>query len=298
VTNVAKTDSRSRSPADQVSIRTSAYDKVSGLLISALLLLGTIVFLMFIVWLSSRLVFSQKSVPVKLVENVAGRGDHAAGFERDLEAPGMEEMPELAEPQIETSLAAVTEAVSTVAASQDVFDNPNTMTSRGEGGLGDSRPPGPLGEGDNIIPRWERWEVRWTATSLDSYSRQLDYFEVELAAIGGSQAIDYALHLSKARPDRRSGPPDKEKRLYMTWRRGTLEAFDKTLLARAGIAAEGRLILQFIPEKTEDQLARLEMQNGKGRNVKEFLKTVFGVQPTRDGFEFVVLDQRFRPAPP
>jgi hypothetical protein len=298
VTSIAKPQRKPDASADVVLIRTSAYDRVSSMLLAALLLVGASVFLMFLVWLSATLVFSQKSVPVKLVENIAGRGDHAAGFERDLEAPGMEEMPELAEPQLETALEAVTETVSSVAASMDVLDNPAAFTGKGQGGLGDSRPPGPLGEGENIIPRWERWEIRWTASGLSSYARQLDYFGVELAAAGGSRMIDYARNLSKPRPDRRAGPPDQEKRLYMTWRRGDLQASDKTLLGRAGIQTDGRLVLQFIPEDVENQLAAMEMENGKGRSVKEFLRTVFGVQPASGGFEFVILEQRFRPAPP
>jgi len=283
---------------DLVPISTSAYDRVSSMLITSLLLVGISVFLMFLIWLSSTLVFSQRSVPVKLVENVAGRGDHAAGFERDMEAPGMEEMPELAEPQIETTLEAVTETVSSLAASMDVLDTPSGQTSRGEGGLGDSRPPGPLGEGENIIPRWERWEVRWSATSLSGYARQLDYFQIELAVAGGTSQVDYAFNLGKPRPDRRSGMPDKENRLYMTWRAGTMEEMDRTLLARAGVPTEGRLILQFFPEVIEDQLAVLEMENARGRNVKEFLRTVFGVRPAGSGYEFFVVEQRFRPAPP
>lgn len=283
---------------EPVQLRVSAYDKVASLLISLLILIGLAVAIMFVIWLTMTLVFQQKSVPVKLVENVAGRGDHAEGFERDLEAPGLEEMPELAEPQLEATLEAVTDAVSSVAASMDVLDTPSTVTGKGEGGLGDSRPPGPLGEGEDIIPRWERWEVRWSATGLAEYARQLDFFKIELGAVGGSPNVDYAYNLTKPRPDRRSGPPEQEKRLYMTWKTGSLEAFDKALLARAGISYEGRLVMQFYPEEVEDRLAWMEMENGGGRSVKEFLKTVFGVRKTRSGYEFYIIEQRFRPAPP
>jgi hypothetical protein len=272
---------------------------VASLLISLLILIGAAVAIMFIIWLTATLVFSQRSVPVKLVENAAGRGDHAEGFERDLEAPGMEEMPELAEPQLEATLEAVTDAVSTVAASMDVINMAATSTSRGEGGLGDSRPPGPLGEGDNIIPRWERWEVRWTSSAISAYAQQLDYFKIELAAAGGSPNLDYAFNLSQPTPRRRSGPPKQEKRLYMTWRSGTLQAFDRILLTRAGIPSEGRLVMQFYPEEVEDRLAWLEMENAGGRSVKEFLKTVFGVRAARGGnYEFFVEEQRFRLPPP
>ncbi|MFV1965227.1 MAG: hypothetical protein ACC628_07360 [Pirellulaceae bacterium] len=300
MTTVADPHRKSPTPGEKrVQLRVSAYDNVASLLISLIILIGMAVGIMFVIWLTNTLVFRQKSVPVTLVENVAGRGDHAEGFERDLEAPGLEEMPELAEPQLEASLEAVTDAVTAVAASMDVLNTDSTVTGKGEGGMGDNRPPGPLGEGDDIIPRWERWEVRWISNSISAYARQLAFFKIEIGAAGGSPNVDYALNLSQPRPSRRTGPPDAEKRLYMTWREGNLQAFDRSLLSRAGVNTNGRLIMQFFPEEVEDRLAWIEMENGGGRSVKEFLRTVFGVRPTRGGeYEFYVFEQRFRPAPP
>jgi hypothetical protein len=234
-----------------------------------------------------------------LVENAAGRGDHAEGFARDLEPPGDEEMPELQEPQLQTSIQAVTDAITTVTASTDVFDSLAPVSNIGSQ-LGDSRPPGPLGEGDDIIPRFERWEIRWESNNLNAYAQQLDFFKIELGAIGGGRKeVDYAKNLSKSRPDARSGPSKTEKRLYMTWKGGTLREFDQQLLQRAGIAATGRTLMQFYPEEAEVSLAWIEMENAKKlghSSAKEFLRTVFGVRPQGRGYEFYVIDQRFRPA--
>lgn len=291
----------SRQHLVDLPIKTTNYDRVAGMLVSLLLLIGGSVGVLFIVWLTTVLVFAPAPVPVKLVENVAGRGDHAAGFARDLEAPGEEEMPELQEPQIQTALEAVTDAVSIVAASMDVFDTTSVTTSKGKGGLGDSRPPGPLGEGDNIIPRWERWEVRYISNSINAYAQQLDFFKIELGAAGGKPNIDYASNFGQGKPDTRQGPTKDEKRLYMTWKSGTLKQFDQQLLGRAGINTNGRMLMQFYPEETEDRLAWIEMENAKKLghpNVKEFLRTVFGVRAVGRGFEFHVIEQRFRPAPP
>jgi hypothetical protein len=86
----------------------------------------------------------------------------------------------------------------------------------------------------------------------------------------------------------------------MTWKGGTLREFDEQLLIRAGIATGNRTLMQFYSEETEDTLAWLEMEHAKtkGRSsAKEFLRTVFGVQPKGRGYEFYVIDQRFRPAP-
>ena len=282
-------------------IKVSSYDRVAALLISLLILIGFAVALMVVIWLTHTLVFRQQGVPVKLVENVGGRGDHAEGFERDLEAPGLEEMPELAEPQLEASLEALTDAVSSVAASMDVLNTDSTFTAQGEGGRGDSRPPGPLGEGDNIIPRWERWEIKWASSGLNAYAGQLDFFKIELGAAGGAPNVDYAFRLTRPSPQTRSGPSKEEKRLYMTWKGGTLEAFDRQLLQQAGIATQDRLIMQFLPEEVEDRLASIEMENAKSKghaSAKEFLRTVFAVQSVRGRLQFVVEEQLFRPAPP
>ena len=270
-------------------------------MISLLILIGFAVALMVVIWLTHTLVFRQQGVPVKLVENVGGRGDHAEGFERDMEAPGLEEMPELAEPQLEAALEAVTDTVTSVAASMDVLNTESLVTDQGQGGRGDSRPPGPLGEGDNIIPRWDRWEINWTSSTLDAYARQLDFFTIELGAAGGAPHVDYAFNVAQTSPQTRSGGSKEEKRLYMTWKGGTLEAFDRQLLGRAGIATEGRLIMQFLPEEVEDRLALIEMENAKSKghaNVKEFLRTVFSVKQAGGRMEFIVEEQLFRPAPP
>jgi hypothetical protein len=265
-----------------------------------------------IIWLTNTwdFVFETRSVPVALIEQVPGRGDHEAGFARDLEAPGMEEMPELAEPQMEAAMVAMTDAVSSVAAAMDTVEmasmsTPSDATGGGGGGLGDSRPPGPLGEGDpNLIPRWERWEIRFESSSRAAYAKQLDAFKIELGAAGGGKRnIDYAFNLTKGKPDTRTGPGDKEQRLYMTWRGGSLQRFDQELLSAAGISTSNRLLMQFYPKDLEEVvLANLEMdyakkQKGAGVTTHEFLKTIFELKPKGSTWEFVVAEMRFRPKP-
>jgi hypothetical protein len=85
----------------------------------------------------------------------------------------------------------------------------------------------------------------------------------------------------------------------MSWRGGSpLAAFDRQLLGRAGIKTDRRMVLQFYPKATEDQLEVLEAENGRGHTAKQFLKTIFGVRPKGGGYEFFVIDQYFRPGPP
>ena len=105
----------------------------------------------------------------------------------------------------------------------------------------------------------------------------------------GNQVV-YAYHFEKPTPDRKSGSADAEKRYYLTWRRGSLQEADRELLTRAGISTQGKIILKFLPQKTEQILAGLESAKA-GARVKDVYQTRFGVKAEGGGFAFYVIDQ-------
>lgn len=152
------------------------------------------------------------------------------------------------------------------------------------------------------IPPWERWEIRFSTTGVPIYAQQLDFFKIELGAVGGeSPNVDYARNLTKSKPDRRSGKPEDEKRLYMTSQRDSATAeFDRRLIARAGITTQRRMVLQFYPKEIGELLARLEAQAARPAGYtdpKEILRTVFDVRSRRGGYEFHVIEQYYRATP-
>ncbi len=282
------------------SLKTQKVDVVASLLMAGLVLIGLLVFLLFVLWLTQT--FSWKAGDIKLAEErVAGRGDHAAGFERDIEPPGAEEVEELTEPTLAETLEAVTEAVTSVAATLDSVTTDSAISATGSG-RGDSRPPGPLGEGDDIVPRFERWELKFQAKGAKAYAEQLDFYGIELGCIGGGvSTVDYAFNLASA-PQTRSGSSadeNKRTRLYFMWRQdGPLKEYDRQLLTSAGVRTQGRQLLKFIPKELEDRLAQTEMRYAisKGHStVKEIAKTIFESQATASGdYDFVVIEQRYR----
>lgn len=213
-------------------------------------------------------------------------------------------MQELTEPTLQQTLESVTNTVSTVAAALETVETSSLDSTQGSG-LGDSRPPGPLGEGDDIIPRFERWELKFAARDIKAYASQLDYFKIELAAIGGGiKTVDYATNFSGT-PVKRSGSRDDEKRLYFMWRQqGVLQQYDLQLLQKAGVPSAGRKSIRFLTEELEKQLATLEKTyavTALKRDVKarEFAKTVFECRPLAGGkFEWVILEQKYRNPPP
>ena len=145
------------------------------------------------------------------------------------------------------------------------------------------------------VPEWERWEIRFTSSSLAEYRKQLDYFGVELAAFGGRDTIDYARQFTKPTASvRHETDPAKEQRLRFSWRQGPLLEFDRQLLAEAGIPTQQRVVCQFYDEEMTRQLLALEAAGGDPATC---LKTVFGVRPkqgARTRYEFYVISQVFR----
>jgi hypothetical protein len=273
----------------------STYEKFASLLISLLALLGAAVLAMFLVLLTMRAIASTKTLPVMVLEEAYGRGDHEAGSARDEKNSEVEELDEFFPPEMTEQIESVSTAISADTTMLENLDDQLLTVGTGSG-KGDSRPPGPLGEGSgDVVPRWERWQVRFASADLDSYAKQLDHFKIELAAIGGGKdTVDYASGLSQLQPMRRSGPSAAEKRLYMTWRTGELIEADKALLAKAGIDTVGRVILQLYTPETEALLAALEQKQAGNRNVKEIKRTVFGIRGKANQYEFYVITQEYR----
>lgn len=282
-------------------LRTERVDVVASLLMASLIVVGALVFLLFIYWLTQTFSWQSGSIRIER-EQIAGRGDHAAGFERDIEPPGSEEVELLEAPSLEETLEAITDAATSVVAALEALDT-DTFSTVGDG-RGDDRPPGPLGEGEDIVPRYERWELKFQAKGIQDYAKQLDYYQIELACIGGGRnSVDYASRLSGS-PVQRTGSPEEEnqlQRLYFMWRTdGPLKRFDSQLLSQAGIQTQGRQILKFIPPSLEEQLAQLEMEYARSQgkaSVREIAKTIFESKPAGQGFAFAVVEQIYRNVP-
>jgi len=268
-------------------LKVSRYDRVAGMLLALLILIGSTVLVLLIIWLTSRIFASQVAVPVILEE--IGEGGGMLGDSMEMEAPDMEET-DLEQPALTDTLSAVTDAVAATAA---MLADPAIYAEINQkgGGRGDGRLAG-SGSGRPGRPR--HWEVRFPeGQTLESYARQLDYFGIELGVLMPGNKVEYASQLSNPTPKRRTGPADQEKRYYLTWRKGELQQADRELLRRAGIDATGRLILKFLPPKLEMQLVQMERTRA-GPEADHIRATYFVVSPKGGGYEFRITDQSYR----
>ncbi|QDV47738.1 hypothetical protein Enr13x_76500 [Stieleria neptunia] len=282
---------------EREKLKLSRFDSVTSLFLALILFLGAFVFMMFVVWL-----LSGEPKPIALapiIENPPGRGENPEGFERDFEPPGAEEVEDLMEPTLADTIEAVTDAVSSVAASLTTADTNATASTQGTG-QGDSRPPGPEGEGDDIIGRWERWELTFNAKGKKDYAKQLDFYKIELAAFGGGgpNVIEMASNLSTSPTKRVNTQPKTEERLYFSWKLSNpLLQFDRQLLGAAGIQVSGRNVIRFVPKDLENQLANMEKQYAEEKGKKfphSIAKTVFESTADGSGYVFSIVSQRYR----
>ena len=299
--NAESVDENGAALDDREKLRISRFDIVSSLFMALILFLGAFVLMLFIVWLLSG---KPKPKPIApIIENPAGT-QNPEGFERDFEPPGAEEVEELQEPTLADTIEAVTDAVSTVAASLTTSDTAAVASTSGTG-QGDSRPRGPEGEGDDIIPRYERWQLNFQANNRKAYAQQLDFYHIELGAFGGGvQGIDTASNLSGSPKKTHNPKPKEEKRLYFSWKTATpLLQYDRQLLQQAGVALGGRNIVRFIPndvdppKNLEHVLAHMELEYAKEKgypSVTQIAKTIFESKPEGTGFAFSVIEQRYR----
>lgn len=151
---------------------------------------------------------------------------------------------------------------------------------------GDLRQPAAAGS-----PPWQRWEIRLLeGHTLETYSRQLDFFAIELGVLLPEGKVLYVFNLSQAKPDTRLGDVRDETRCYLTWQSGRLGEADEELLTRAGVDGAGRVVLKFLPPAVERKLAELERAEA-GSALDRVEKTCFGVRAAEGGYEFFVYEQ-------
>lgn len=278
-------------PISPPAMKVTLYDQAAGLLIALLTIVGTAVAVLIIAYLSQNISFNYVTAFPTVMEE-EGNGEPPAGVGEDLEEPGVEEMPDVMEPQIAATLDNVTSVVS-IAAPIDALEGNSTVMGKGTG-LGDARSAGKGGTG-GVTPRWERWQVRFSSTSVDLYAKQLDFFGIELAAIGGgSKDVEYAAKLASTPMQRRTGPSKDEKRLFMTWTKGALKEFDLKLLQKAGVPMQGKECIQLYSQATENQMAALENEKLAGKSLKSVKRTIFAVRSAGSGYEMYVADILFQ----
>ncbi len=276
----------------QYRLAVNSYDRASSLLVALLVIGSVTVASLLIVYFARKLIAAQVAIPVQPVDLASRPADAAMGLKRDLEPPGMEEVPDLLEPQLQDTLTALSDAVTSKQAllSDEAIDSDADL-SHGSG-LGDNRQAGLGGEGDGSND--PQRDIRFEPANLRDYGQYLDFFGFELGLLGRDNKIHYAYNLSQKKPSVRTGTPTEEKRPYMNSAGGPFAALDRRLASKAGLEHRGLILLQFYPPETQVILLSLEQQHAAPRQPSQIRRTVFRVTRSGDQYTFSVEEQTYR----
>ncbi len=135
------------------------------------------------------------------------------------------------------------------------------------------------------------WEILFgDEMTLDEYSRQIDFFKIEIGAVSSSGKIEYISKVGKSRPERRVGNAATDYRWRTSWRKGSLHVADRKLLAKAGISSQDKELLHYFPIEVQSRMAVAERAFAH-RPASDILRTRFQIRPKGEGYEFVVVEQ-------
>ncbi|MGI9516283.1 MAG: hypothetical protein ACR2NP_04495 [Pirellulaceae bacterium] len=277
--------------------RVSAYDKTATFLVAAVVVLGFLVFVLFMIWLTL-FAGAPSQKPAIAITELAGNDDRPEGVADDWQEPGVEDFPEVEQPQLADALEAVTDSVSSVRAQLEKVDGNAAQMGRGAG-LGDKRQRGRGGGNSDIIPEWDRWKIEYSAGTLAEYMNILQSFGITLGCVSQvSNQIQYLSSLTNAQATITVGDRSQAG-LYFHNTRNRLRRWDQNKAAASGVDVRNKLIVHFYPTDIRQQLLELEHAeySREGKELIEVKQTVFRVRPAGGGFEYYVESVEYRDWP-
>ena len=275
------------------ALAVNSFDRTSTLLIALLLMVGTAVAGLAIVFFSNK--FGDTIQAIEFVPVEASSPNANQGIADEPEPPGMQDAPELSEPQLQDTLDALDALSLNEAMLSDAAIDAASEAGKGEG-LGDARQAGPGGDGVvERVPRWERWKIRFEPKSQTAYAAWLDQYKIEIGVIGRDNKLHMAWDFTKGIKTKTA-----ESAEYNSYGRtvpadGPMPELTLQLARKAGVSQFGRFSLLFFPFDVEALLYTLEKKanttyNGDPNKIRE---TVFTVVESRGGYIFEVIDQKY-----
>lgn len=290
----------------------SQYDRVSSMMMSAVIAMAFLVGFLGLVHLTNSAYATRVTNPLEIVEVIGGEGgggapdadpndsgsavDVAGATAGDMASNSDTDAPDFEEP----SLQQVSATALDMTASNDMSEmdvgaavSSNNMVASGprRSRAGTGRVGfGPGGTGDGGVRREQRWSVVYNpGQTPEEYARQLDAFGVEIGVIKNN-TMTYISKLSAATPQTRLGQHASDNRLFFVWQSNTRKASDVELLRKAGIEVGDSPIFHFYPKAVEDTLAQMEVRH-KGRQPAEIKATRFSVVSKGGSYGFAILAQ-------
>lgn len=273
----------SRPSARYVETKVSQYDLVNGAMIATIIILGCLVLMMFLIWLTSG---SKRPVPLQPMEFPMVTYEEE-GDDDDLDDPD-EDFPEPDNLDLSVALEAIPDAISDVEAALDARSG--TSSEMGQG----RRPR----RGASGVPEHRRWVIQYESESINSYARQLSFFQIDLGVFYKNNPRIYRLRDPGGTPQViTSSREEEQKTLRFMHKERRMVRWDEELCRRAGISLEpDGVTCQFYSDATRQLLRNIEGQalQTEGKELKNVRNTFFKVEPEGAGFVFRITNIVYR----
>ena len=264
---------------------------VNAFLISSITVVGTLVTILFLIWLTMIMNSGQPNTSNFIVDPSFG-DEKPEGFADDVHEPGVEEFPEVETPQLADALEALTDAVSSVKANLEARDGDAAEMGKG-GGFG-SREGGPGSGNFRGVPEHKRWKIEYDTPDINEYARQLSFFNIDIGLI--TNGTNEVLRLRQPGPGAQIVSSNRKqendaKSLYFVHEKMQLRRWDERLFnQRQTTDMANRFTVQFYPESTRQILRNVEGQflQNAGKELEEVLRTRFKVVESGGGFTFEI----------
>ena len=280
-------------PKFNVETKSSTYDRVNAILVASLVMFGFLFTALFLIWVTSVVDFSQRTVgpAVKVGEEIGE--EKPKGEADDAEDPGVEEYPEVDTPQLANALEAVSNSVSSVQGALEKRSGSAQQMGKGSG-FG-SRDGG--GGGGDGIPEYKRWIINFSAADPETYAQQLSYFSIDIGVVSETrQSIKRLVDPARAKRVINSNRKTEAKNLYFVHKKQRFLAWDRLLAKDSGIDTKASLTVQFYPEKTRQIIRNVEAAklSEVGKELVDVKNTILKVVPDGSNYKFEVTGLIYR----
>ena len=281
-------NSQTNMPKVETSV--SSFDVVNAFLISSIVIVGTVVSILFMIWLT--MLMSDRVKVSEFVPDTSFGNEKPEGFADDVHEPGVEEFPEVDVPQLADALEATSEAVSTVRASLEARDGDAQEMGKGSG-FG-SRQGGPGTGNSNTVPEHNRWKIEYDTPDINKYASQLSFFGIDVGVV--SNTSNDVIRLKRPGDGAsvvQTSRSAEKKTLFFVHEKVQLRRWDEALVKRKqSVDMTEKFTVQFYPDSLRQNLRNVEgryLQNA-GRDLMDVRRTRFKVVENGDGFAFQVTE--------
>lgn len=281
----------------QSIVRVTTYDRTNGFMISAIMIAGFLVAVLFIIW-CTREIKEQR-----ITGGVYPLRTEFTEVSLDEENFDLREFPPTAAPKFKSDIESISDAVSTVRAGEflksEVESQVDSLGAREVGPVGSTDGEDGIGKTpyNRILADHKRWSVIYRNSDLDNYVQILSFFNIEIGVVRLNDNQILRIKHNGDEPEViQSDRSAEKKNFYFQNAKSVARRWDQRIVRDLKINVTDSTTVHFYPEQTLAKLREVEATHVSldEKEIADVLKTKFSVVSTNSGFEFQIAEVIYR----